>query len=81
MGYKRSKEQRRRDARTYSKTKTSYGKGIYYDKEKGIYRRYQLPERTRFVKRKCNRAVRRYKGALSTKGAYRRVSEYWWEIL
>jgi len=80
MGYKRSQEQRRRDERTYSETKTWYGKGVWYDKEKGIYRRYSLPERTRFVKRKCNRAVRRYKGDLTTKGAYRKVSEYWWEI-
>ena len=80
MGYKRSKEQRKRDEHTYSETKTWYGKGVWYDKEKGIFRRYSLPERTRFVKRKCNRAVRRYKGDLTTKGAYRKVSEYWWEI-
>ena len=80
MGYKRSQEQRKRDEHTYSETKTWYGKGVWYDKEKGIYRRYSLPERTRFVKRKCNRAVRRYKGDLTSKGAYRKVSEYWWEI-
>ena len=80
MSWKRSREQRKRDEHTYSQTKTWYGKGIWYDKEKGIYRRYSLPERTRFVKRKCNRAVRRYKGDLTAKGAYRKVSEYWWEL-
>ena len=80
MGWKRSRDQRRKDKHIYSQTKTWYGKGVWYDKEKGIYRRYYLPERVRYVKRKCNRAVRRYKGELGTKGTYRKISEFWWEV-
>ena len=40
MGWKRSRDQRKRDEHTYSQTKTWYGKGVWYDKEKGVYKSY-----------------------------------------
>lgn len=80
MGYKRSQETKKRYKRLYDETMRHYGNGVYFDQQKGRYIRYWQPRRAKFVKRKCNRAVRRYKGDLTSKGAYRRVSEYWWEI-
>ena len=80
MGYKRSQETKKRNKHLYAETMRHYGNGVYFDEEKGRYIRYWQPRRAKFVKRKCNRAVRRYKGELNTKGAYRKVSEYWWEI-
>lgn len=80
MGYKRSKETKKRYKHLYDETMRHYGAGVWYNDEKGRYIRYWQPRRAKFAKRKCNRAVRRYKGALSSKGAYRKVSEYWWDI-
>ncbi len=36
--------------------------------------------KTRWTKRKCNRAVRRYKNDISNGCMYKKISEYWWEI-
>lgn len=80
MGYKRSQETKKRNERLYAETMRHYGNGVYFSEKKGRYIRYWQPRRAKYIKRKCNRAVRRYKGALNTKGAYRKVSEYWWEI-
>ena len=80
MGYKRGQETKKRYKQLYKDTMRHYGAGVWYDEEKGRYIRYYQPRRAKFVKRKCNRAVRRYKGALSTKGSYRKVSEFGWEI-
>ena len=80
MGYKRSQETKKRYKRLYDETIRHYGAGVWYDEKKGRYIRYWQPRRAKFVKRKCNRAVRRYKETLNTKGAYRKVSEYWWDI-
>ena len=80
MSWQRSKETKRRYKKLHDDTIHCYGAGVWYNKEKGRYIRYYQPRRAKFVKRKCNRAVRRYKGDLSAKGSYRKVSEYWWEI-
>ena len=80
MGYRRSQETKKRYVRLYEETMRHYGSGVWFNEEKGRYIRYWQPRRAKWVKRKCNRAVRRYKGSLPDKGSYRRVSEYWWEI-
>jgi hypothetical protein len=84
MSWQRSAETKRRLKHLYEETKHTYGKGVWYDERKGRYIQYWASNgrtgRVKWVKRKCNRAVRRYKGDLPTKGSYRKVSEYWWEI-
>jgi hypothetical protein len=80
MSWQRSRETKRRYKKLHDDTIHCYGSGVWYDKEKGRYIRCYQPRRAKFVKRKCNRAVRRYKGSLSTKGSYRKISEYWWDI-
>lgn len=84
MGWKRATETKRRNKNLYEKTKYTYGAGCWYDADKERFIRYWTSTgrtgRVKFIKRKCNRAVRRYKGSLGNKGTYRKISEYWWEI-
>ena len=85
MGWKRSTETKRRYQKLYEETKHHYASGVWYDDSKGRFIRFQMSRKGRgnhvaYVKRKCNRAVRRYKGDLTSKGLHRKVSEYWWEI-
>ena len=85
MSWHRSRDTKRKLKHLYDETKNHYAKGAWYDEQKGRYIQYWLSNgrsgRVKFVKRKCNRAVRRYKGDLLSKGAYRKVAEYWWDIL
>lgn len=85
MSWQRSHETKRRLENLYKETKRHYPKGAWYDEDKDRYIKFWISKgrtgRVKYVKRKCNRAVRRYKGDLSTKGFYRKVSEYWWDIL
>ena len=80
MSWQRSKETKRRYKKLHDDTIHCYGSGVWYDEERGRYIRCWQPRIAKFVKRKCNRAVRRYKGSLTGKGSYRKISEYWWEI-
>ena len=85
MGWRRSTETKRKYKRLHEETKNSYARGVYYDADKDRLIRFQMSKKGRgnrvaYVKRKCNRAVRRYKGALSSPGAHRKISEYWWDI-
>ena len=78
MSWKRSRETRKRYKRLHEETMHHYGAGVWYDEEKGRYIRYYQPRRAKWIKKYCNRAVRRYKGRLTNKGTYRKVAEFWW---
>ena len=80
MGWNRSRQTKQKYKALYDKTCNCYGSGIWYDEEKNRYIRVYQPRRAKFVKHKCNRQVRRYKGPITSKGGYRKVAEYWWEI-
>ena len=80
MSWKRSTETKRRYKKLHEKTVHSYGAGVWYDEKRGRYIRYWQPRRAKFLKRKCNREVRQYKGSLPAKGTYRRVSEFLYEM-
>lgn len=80
MSWKRSVETKKRYKKLYDETMRHYGSGVWYDETRGRYIRYWQPRRAKFVKRQCNRQVRRYRGHLSAKGSYRRVADYWWAI-
>ena len=80
MSWQRSQGTKKRYKRLHNETFRHYGSGVWYDEERNRYIRYWQPRCAKFVKRKCNRAVRRYNGALTSKGLYRKISEYWWDI-
>ena len=85
MSWRRSTETKRRYKKLYNKTKNHYGSGVWFDDRKGRFIKFSMSRKGRgnhvaYVKRKCNRAIRRYKGDLSSPGSYRKISEYWWEI-
>lgn len=86
MSWNRSRETNKRLRNLYQKTKHNYGKGVYYDTDKERYIRFQMSRKGRgnfvsYVKKKCNRAIRRNKLLISgNRGSYRKVSELWWEI-
>lgn len=87
MSWQRSTETKRRLKNLYDKTKYKYARGVWYDEEKDRLIRFQISNkgrasRTAYVKRKCNRAIRRHKMEIGGgKGHYRKMSEYWWDIL
>ena len=86
MSWRRSEEQKRRDKNLYRHTKYKYARGVWYDSEKDRFVRFQMSRngrgnRVAYVKRKCNRTVRRNKMFISGgKGSYRKMSEFWWEV-
>lgn len=86
MSWKRSAETKRRNKNLYEETKNNYGRGCWYDEEQNRIIRYQMSKKGRgnragWRKRVCNRLVRRRKIDMGgSKGGYRKVAEYWWEI-
>lgn len=52
--------------------------GKFIPAKKAWYRRLYRGQRSKYLKRLSNRAVRRYKGNLQH-GDYRRVFDFWWE--
>lgn len=63
-----------------SKIDNSYPSAVYFDRDKGRYvRLYRDKERSRFIKHKNNKKVRRYKGDIRNGNHYRKLSEFWWE--
>ena len=85
MSYKRSQETKKRYESLYAKTKHKYARGCWYDEEQDRLIRFQMSKKGRgnrygWVKHRCNKKVRRYKGDLSAKGTYRKIAEFWWEV-
>lgn len=83
MSYQRKFENRKRLKKTYCSTKTKCSGGVYYDARKGRYVRYYLYKRgncRHIYKRLSNKRVR--KSTYINNGAgYKRIYDYWWEIL
>lgn len=78
MGYRRSKSEREHLARTYRETKNRMT-GVY--EYNGRYRKSKHGNRAKFCRRQSNRAVRRSKIILLAPADYRRLYDYWWELL
>jgi hypothetical protein len=83
MGYNRNAETQRRLKNKYT---GRYSVPIYFDEEKGIWRRYYWSRKgkssyVKYLKKKCSRASRRSKEIYRAKGAYRKEFDYWWELL
>ncbi|MCI6366999.1 MAG: hypothetical protein MR911_10970 [Spirochaetia bacterium] len=81
MNYKSKQEEKRRLQKLYNKTKTSFGAGAYFDNKKNrIIRYYIYPEGKKFLKRLSRRTVRRNKEKLNG-SLYKRLYDYWYELL
>lgn len=80
MGYKRNAETQRRLARRYQ---PRYCNPIYFDEEKGrwIHVEYRDRKYRAFCKRKANRQARRSKECFQAKGKYKRISNFWNELI
>ena len=82
MGYKRHAETQRRLKNKYI---GSYSVPIYFDEEKGIWRRYYWSKhkngRVACLKKQSKRRIRRSKEVYMEKNRHHREFDYWWELL
>lgn len=77
---KNIKSEQERLKKLNSKIDNSYPSAVYFDDRRGRYvRLYRDRERSRFIKHKNNKRVRRYQGEIRNGNHYRKISEFWWE--
>ena len=82
MSHKRKCEENRRLKKLYEKTRHSYGAGVWFDEMKGRYIKYSC--HNKWLKTHCRRIIRRRMKniGMSRKGnGYRKLFDYWWELL
>lgn len=84
MSYKRCVEDRARIRKLYNDVGHHYTPCVYYDERKGRIIKTYLSSgrkgRARWLKRQSNKKIRKYKGYIR-KGAYKKVFDYWWELI
>ena len=51
-----------------------------YEIPKTYYQRIYRGQRSKWIKKQCNRSVRRYKGKIPNGGFYKKIDEFWWEM-
>ena len=82
MGYNRNAETQRRLKKKYV---GRYMVPIYFDEEKGIWRRYYWGKRANSyranLKKQSSRRIRRSGEVYQEKGKHHRHFDYWWELL
>ena len=67
----------------YLKTKDWYIRDGYIEIiecKKPYYQRIYRGQRSKWIKKQCNRSVRRYKGKIPNGGSYKKIDEFWWEM-
>ncbi len=82
MSYNRKWEEKRRLKKLYNETKYGYGVGAFYDENKNRIIKYSC--HNKWTKEHCRRMIRRrlknkfgnYSGCI-----YKKLYDYWWEIL
>ena len=84
MSYQRARERNRRLRKLYDATKNGYGAGAWYDESKGRYIRYSCHDKD--LKAQCRKATRRrlkcrHQDEKLQRGTYKKVFDYWWELL
>jgi hypothetical protein len=83
MSYRRKQQEKQKHKKLYEETKNKYGKGLWYDPRKERFIVVSMSDNTkrvRYLKRQCNKAVRRRKGIYNRK-TYRKLNEYWWVLV
>ena len=53
----------------------------YITLDKHYYKRCYIGSRTKYFKRYSNKKVRQYKGELHSGNSYRKVFDYWWNVI
>lgn len=83
MSHKRKREDNRRLKKLYEDTKNSYGAGAYYDDRKKRYVRVYVrrSHTKKDYKRYSNKRLRQNRSVVLRGNKYRRVFDYWWELL
>lgn len=83
MSHKRKREDNRRLKKLYEDTKSSYGAGAYYDDRKKRYVRVYVrrSHTKKDYKRYSNKRLRQNRSVALRGNKYRRVFDYWWELL
>lgn len=77
MEYRRFQERKHRERMAKQHNRLGCF-GVYYHNDH--YVNSGRGKRSAYVKRKCNKQVRRTDG-LYRNGDYRKVSDYWWELI
>ena len=82
MSYNRNAETQRRLKKKYV---NRYRVPIYFDEEKGIWRRYYWGKSKNsynaFLKKQSRRRIRRSKNTYQEKNKHHREFDYWWNLL
>ena len=55
-------------------------KDLYDDLEFAYFKRQYRGQRSKWIKKQCNKKVRRYKGEISNGGNYKKIEDFWWEM-
>jgi hypothetical protein len=80
MAYKQANNRKKHLMKTYQKTKNSYGSGVWFDEERGIYRKYtasNTPGYAKAIRKAGNKKFRRTKN-VGNHGNYRKHHDYKW---
>ena len=51
--------------------------GVYFDVSKNRYVQFWRGSRSSYIKRACNKKLRKFQGEISNGGNYKRFSEFW----
>ena len=82
MSYKRKKEDKHRLRKLYNETHTHYGAGAWYNEKKDRYIKYSC--HNKWARTRCRRITRRRLKNVDyscPNGYFKKVSDYWWEVL
>lgn len=64
----------------YKKLDNGYPSSVYFDNKKNRYvRMYRDRERSKFIKHRNNKKVRKYVDEIKSGNLYRKIGEFWWE--
>lgn len=82
MGYRRSRNERKKLKKLYRKTKNSCRGGAWYNDDKERYIRYSAsntPGYSKYLRKLSNRKLRHSNDVLNY-GLYRKIFDYWWVL-
>lgn len=57
-----------------------FGRYTSNKEEIEYYKRYWRGSRSKYLKRQSNKKLRRYKHEVPSRGGYRKVFDFWWEL-
>ena len=82
MAYKQARNRYKKLVKTYEETKNCYGSGVWFDEDKGFYRKCtasNTPGYAKLLRRIGNKKIRHSKD-VHNYGTYRKVFDYKWTL-